>query len=145
MSVPDTNRRPKLCKHGHDMSKTRRVDPKSGKGICYECAKKRSVEWSRKHPGSNRKARRRFNLKSYGLSPEQYDEMLENQGGVCSICKCKNKSGIRLAVDHDHETGAVRGLLCSLCNTAIGLLRHDKTLFSNAVEYIDSHKNGVYK
>jgi len=53
--------------------------------------------------------------KTYGLTSEQYDALLERQGGRCAICRAKPKS-IRLAVDHDHGTGEVRGLLCSRCN-----------------------------
>jgi len=53
--------------------------------------------------------------KTYGLSAEQYDALLARQGGRCAICRARPKSK-RLAVDHDHSTGAVRGLLCSRCN-----------------------------
>lgn len=53
--------------------------------------------------------------KTYGLTSEQYDALLERQGGRCAICRAHPKSK-RLAVDHDHGTGEVRGLLCSRCN-----------------------------
>lgn len=53
--------------------------------------------------------------KTYGLTSEQYDELLRRQGGKCAICRAKPKSK-RLAVDHDHKTGEVLGLLCSRCN-----------------------------
>lgn len=53
--------------------------------------------------------------KTYGLTAAQYDTLLRAQGGRCAICRAKPKSK-RLAVDHDHKTGAVRGLLCSRCN-----------------------------
>lgn len=53
--------------------------------------------------------------KTYGLTSEQYDELLKRQGGKCAICRARPKSK-RLAVDHDHQTGAVLGLLCSRCN-----------------------------
>lgn len=53
--------------------------------------------------------------KIYGLSPDDYDALLKLQGGKCAICRARPKSK-RLAVDHDHKTGAVRGLLCSRCN-----------------------------
>lgn len=53
--------------------------------------------------------------KTYGLTAEQYDALLERQGGRCAICRNRPKSK-RLAVDHDHKTGEVRGLLCSRCN-----------------------------
>jgi len=53
--------------------------------------------------------------KTYGLDASQYDTLLAAQGGRCAICRARPKSK-RLAVDHDHGTGAVRGLLCSRCN-----------------------------
>ncbi len=53
--------------------------------------------------------------KTYGLSPAEYDALLARQGGRCAICRARPKSK-RLAVDHDHGSGAVRGLLCSRCN-----------------------------
>ena len=53
--------------------------------------------------------------KVYGLTPEGYDALLEVQGGKCAICRARPVSK-RLAVDHDHQTQAVRGLLCSRCN-----------------------------
>lgn len=53
--------------------------------------------------------------KTYGLTSDQYDALLKRQGGRCAICRARPKSK-RLAVDHDHQTGAVRGLLCSRCN-----------------------------
>lgn len=54
-------------------------------------------------------------LKRYGLVPEQYQKMLEMQGGVCWVCG-KPPKNIRLAVDHDHRTGRVRALVCFYCN-----------------------------
>ena len=53
--------------------------------------------------------------KTYGITAEEYDALLERQGGRCAICRARPRS-IRLAVDHDHKSGAVRGLLCSRCN-----------------------------
>lgn len=73
---------------------------------------------------------------NYGLRLGQYDEMLTAQNGVCAICGGVNKSGKRLAVDHCHETGEVRGLLCTNCNTAIGKLGHDQALLRAAIQYL---------
>lgn len=74
---------------------------------------------------------RKGRLKKYGLSEEDYERLLAEQGGVCAICE-EPPSGRwkRLAVDHDHETGEVRGLLCITCNTLLGRLeaRWDATM-----------------
>jgi hypothetical protein len=70
---------------------------------------------------------RAMNLRKYGLTPEAYDAMLTSQGGLCAACRQpetgRNQFGVcRLAVDHDHDTGVVRGLLCMRCNRCLGLL-----------------------
>ena len=70
----------------------------------------------------------------YGLSKEEYYSLLENQNGVCAICFKKDK--IRLAVDHNHNTGKVRGLLCSNCNRGIGLLKDSTAMLLSAAQYL---------
>lgn len=77
-------------------------------------------------------------MAAYGITVEQYDEMLVAQGGVCAICKTLPEADGRtpLQVDHDHSTGRIRGLLCSPCNTAIGSLRDDPQLLAAAMEYL---------
>ena len=62
-----------------------------------------------------------YHLKNkFNITIEKYETILKEQGGVCSVCRGENPSGNRLAVDHNHETGQVRGLLCHKCNTALG-------------------------
>jgi hypothetical protein len=73
----------------------------------------------------------------FGLTAEAYGEMLAAQGGACAICR--GPAGGRwdtLCVDHDHNTGAVRGLLCLRCNRAIGLLRDDPALATAVSSYL---------
>ncbi len=72
----------------------------------------------------------------YGISPVQYADMLEQQNGVCAVCGKTNKDGKRLAVDHDHETLEVRGLLCHRCNVALGMVDDDVNILTNLIEYI---------
>ena len=71
------------------------------------------------------------------LTEDEYKAMLEAQGGVCAICNEKPKSG-RLAVDHIHGTERVRGLLCNLCNPALGLFKDDPDRLKAAIEYLES-------
>jgi hypothetical protein len=81
--------------------------------------------------------KRRGWLRNYGITPEEYEEILNLQGRCCKICNEHESAFIKsLAVDHDHKTGKVRGLLCSNCNTALGLLRENLQLFDNAVRYL---------
>lgn len=79
--------------------------------------------------------------KKYGITLEDYTQMLTTQNKVCAICKKeetnKNKGiTFALSVDHCHETNEIRGLLCSACNTAIGLLKHDEKLLKSAINYL---------
>lgn len=90
-------------------------------------------KWNREHPEYLRKV----NLKKYGLSLEQYDEIFEVQDGVCAICGGINKDGRRLMVDHNHSDNRVRGLLCSNCNTALGLLGDSVEIFLSAAMYLE--------
>jgi hypothetical protein len=76
--------------------------------------------------------------KEYGITAQEYDDIAESQGGRCAICgvTSADNTGRRLAVDHCHDTGLVRGLLCSPCNMAIGLLGDDPIRLSNAIAYL---------
>lgn len=58
--------------------------------------------------------------RKFGLSLADYNKMLADQGGVCKLCGGVTPGGMRLAVDHDHNTGKVRGLLCQRCNVHLG-------------------------
>jgi hypothetical protein len=82
-----------------------------------------------------RYVRRHALKKLYGITPEQWDEMYETQEGRCLICGKKPRAK-RLHVDHCHETGAVRGLLCSPCNSGIAHLNHDPALLARAIDYL---------
>ena len=75
---------------------------------------------------------------NYGVTVAQYEAMLSTQDGRCAICR--NGPGVNgLAVDHCHSTGRVRALLCSPCNSAIGLLREDPKIFASAVTYLQTY------
>lgn len=77
----------------------------------------------------------------YGITVEQYNEMFESQKGCCAIClKHQSECKKRLAVDHDHETGATRSLLCHHCNTGIGAFRDNSELLDIAIKYLKAHK-----
>ena len=77
----------------------------------------------------------------YKFSNDEYDSLLESQGGVCGICKVppvSSKNAFReyLVVDHDHITGDVRGLLCMSCNTALGSFNDDINTLNTAIQYL---------
>lgn len=75
-------------------------------------------------------------VRKYGITLEQFNAMLDAQGGVCKICEKVNENGRALNVDHDHATGKIRGLLCHRCNTAIGLLKDSAILVRAVVAYL---------
>lgn len=80
------------------------------------------------------------NLKKlYGITHESYEKLLEQQGGVCAICETSNPGGRseHFHVDHNHATGAVRGLLCSACNMALGGFRDDPFVLRKAADYVE--------
>lgn len=87
-------------------------------------------------------------LARFGITPEQYQEMHDVQGGVCAICEKPEKSRAQsgrvksLAVDHDHETGAVRGLLCANCNKGIGNLGDDPEILIAGAAYLIAARGG---
>lgn len=83
-------------------------------------------------------ARETNTKRKHGISHVEYDRMLDLQGGVCAICK-SNKSGSRwesFNIDHDHETGQIRGLLCSSCNMGLGMFRDRADLLIEAAKYL---------
>lgn len=75
-------------------------------------------------------------LRRYGLTPDDYSAMMTSQGGMCAICG-HVAVGKNLHVDHCHDTGNVRGLLCHCCNVGLGSFRHSGQLLAKAREYLD--------
>ncbi len=78
----------------------------------------------------------RSQLRKYGLTLDQYDELSVQQGDKCKICGGINKNGKRLFVDHSHTTGKIRGLLCSNCNSGLGFFEDNPQILINAAEYL---------
>jgi hypothetical protein len=85
--------------------------------------------------------KRNHNLKTrYGITAKEYDALLEAQDGKCAICSRKMDEGRRLAVDHDHDTGEVRGILHVRCNTAIALFKDSPETCRKAADYLEKHR-----
>jgi Recombination endonuclease VII. len=86
----------------------------------------------------------------FGITLEQYNQILEKQSGRCAICETKvtgvkerGKREHSLYVDHDHKTGKVRGILCNRCNFGIGQFKDDPQLLQKAAEYLVNGSSGV--
>lgn len=116
-------------------------------------ARERTQRWRADNPdrdGENRRRfiesggkklsdRRSYLKRTYGITLEDYDAKLAEQGGLCGICRREPNPNISPHVDHDHETGALRGLLCFSCNQAIGSFQESVGLLAAAIEYLDQH------
>lgn len=92
-----------------------------------------------------RRRERENNLRQkYGFGEDEYQTLVENHGGVCAICgepPTKGR-GKKLVIDHDHETGAFRGLLCAPCNASLGGFKDDPAVLAKAIEYLRRHGRG---
>lgn len=113
------------CKHGHRLRWV-------SSGNCIECDLR--VRTSRRD-----KAKEARILKEYGLKPEEHEGLFQGQGRACALCRTPYEQRSAMHVDHCHTTGKVRGLLCSKCNQALGLLNDNTTLLRKAMEYLDAH------
>ena len=135
-------------------------------GRCKTCVADQQRTWQAKHPEKAKKARkawkdsnpekvaalkkawneanpdyaRRWNLQRfYGITLEQYNEMLESQKGRCAVCHVLPSTQVRaFAVDHDHSTGRVRGILCQNCNWILGKAKDDPNLLVALANYLRS-------
>lgn len=102
-------------------------------------------KWQRAARAANPNYGKNADLKKlYGVTLDWYKEQSAKQGDVCAICNQPETSVIRgkvlsLAVDHCHDTGKVRALLCSACNTGIGSLKHDRDLLQKAIAYLETY------
>ena len=115
---------------------------------CKKCMGNRVAE-KRKDPVQKalwKEYGRRSTLKKrYGITADEYDAMAASQGGVCAICSTNTSGGrgpgSRLAVDHHHDTGKVRALLCSMCNQGIGMFKENVEVMQKAIDYLNSHSS----
>lgn len=99
-------------------------------------------EYRKAHP---EQFRRRDVKKRFGLGADAYLNMVEQQDGRCAICGMEesaviNGRRITLAIDHDHDTKAVRGLLCLKCNRALGLFQDSMPILEKAIAYLAKHQ-----
>lgn len=116
-----------------DGSKT--TKPKSH---CRKCINTDNLKRYHENPSTksaHRSASYRHRIKSYGLTFEEYDNLLESQDSSCAVCGSKpNRS---LVIDHCHTTGKVRGLLCDLCNKALGNVKDNVGTLKGLIKYLE--------
>lgn len=126
------------CKLEKDESEFYRYPQRGGvQNYCKDCKHAYCREYYQKNKDRVRRQNKRASLKfHYGMTLEQYDEMYISQQGQCSICKTKHEV---LHVDHDHNTGDIRELLCNRCNRTLGLLEEDPMIMHSMIEYVQNH------
>lgn len=125
------------CKECHNAYLKNRRD---GNPEVYEKIKAQGARWRSDNPDADR---RKYLFRKFNITLEEYQDMLDKQGGVCGICGKeetvvrRSKSGKEmLAVDHCHTTGKIRGLLCFRCNTALGALGDSLEEIQRVVDYL---------
>ena len=94
------------------------------------------LKWHQR-PEIKIRERRKWLLQTYNLTPEQYNQMFQEQEGRCKICS-KHQIDLprSLSVDHDHKTGKRRGILCHKCNRGLGHFKDDVGLIKTAIAYL---------
>ena len=139
------------------VEKTRADFNKNGAGLscrCKPCDSAKTTAWKRANPKKNAENSRKWREANpanpekvaenkrrsrYGLEPHQYDAMLVDQSGACAICFAGfDKTPY---VDHCHDSGKVRGLLCQGCNTGIGMLKDSQINLHSAIRYLKLHQS----
>jgi len=113
------------------------------KSACKDCGRARARKYWEKKPLSKEAQREKNLQKSFGIGIKDYNKLLEIQNGCCAICGTDScASGRNFAVDHNHQTGKIRGLLCKFCNTALGQFKDDTTVLQKAIQYLERENYG---
>lgn len=122
---PDGTKECSSCKHTLILKEFNKATGGYRSAKCKGCVKEqnRAIRYKR----------------DYGITIADYEQIYRDQGGVCKICS-KVPTVERLHVDHDHDTGAVRGLLCRQCNAALGMLGDSVEIIQNAINYLKETK-----
>ncbi len=128
----------KSCVKAHrelpEVKASRKLYAQTPKAKAAALAYHQTPEWKARH-------REWYLINYYGISTEQYNTLWTAQGGCCAICGLpQDKESNRLAVDHNHTTGEVRGLLCFACNQAIGLFKDRPEVLERAGWYLGGYQ-----
>jgi hypothetical protein len=114
---------------------------------CKPCQKKRSAQYRQKNKTVlNANAMVRHYVRTYGITQEEFLKKAQCQDNKCAICSIdlsfdKINSLDKAVMDHDHSSGKLRSVLCSGCNTALGLLKDNTDILNKAINYLKEHQN----
>ena len=108
--------------------------------MAYKCPEQKK-EYAKLYNIKNKeKLRDKWMFRTYGINIDDWNEMFNQQNGCCEICgKHQSEQNRRLDIDHNHTTGKVRSLLCTNCNTAVGLLQESVDNAAKLAEYLRKH------
>lgn len=137
----------RICKEQKPLARfsLRHKDRNIYRHECKECANKaRKTQpshgvWHKVNKNRVKEYMRVFDLKRhYGITLDEFNTLLNSQDGACAICKTSNwpGKGKKPHVDHCHNTGKIRGLLCNLCNVGLGAFKDNEGFLANAVNYL---------
>lgn len=120
---------------------TLRADGVTPYSYCKDCYDGNDALKARRKVANRGAVLRRIHVE---MTPERYDEMLAEQGGGCAICGCKDPDDgrVNLPLDHNHKTGAVRGILCPGCNKGLGHFYDNPERLEAAAAYLRRHGEG---
>ena len=144
----------RLAELGVPRGGPKRIDPDRPSKTCHACKRDKPVtEFNRCRSRTDGRAatckacwgevnRNATLQRKYGITAAEYDAILAAQSGCCAICGLpetltRSDRTMKLAVDHDHATNAVRGLLCADCNNGLGRFRDDPELLRRAADYLE--------
>lgn len=122
------------CKKGHDPSYY--VVSPSGVRLCLMCKRQNGRKYREKNRQSIRLKNR---VGRYKMLYSEFQELWNKQNGRCAICGTLFLNDRSYRIDHDHETGKVRGILCASCNTGLGLFKDAPEVLNMASEYLTTH------
>ncbi len=129
----------KALEAGRKWAKNNNEKVKITKKAYYDKNNKEILEKRRVWKKNNPDKMKNYSLKqNFGISLEDYKSLSEKQNHLCLICKLPTKT---LVVDHNHETGKIRGLLCHLCNCGIGHFKENINSLENAINYLKQYAN----
>lgn len=141
-------------KHGDPNAKKNRwgLDREAETKVCADCERELPIDsFYKRKDNDGREGRplsrcikcylevnkNRRLLRKYGITQDGYEQLLASQGGVCVICKSPPSGDRLMPVDHDHDTGAIRGILCHPCNIGLGMFRDNPETLAAAIEYLN--------
>jgi hypothetical protein len=128
------------CKQEKPVSEFYKSNTRYYQRECKICNRVRKYAWHHTEQGKRSSANTKLK-KRFGITIEEYEKLVKEVGGKCEICGAtQSTNGHRLAVDHDHQTLQIRGILCKDCNVALTLFQEKETVLQNAIKYLEQRR-----